>query len=147
MLCFPTAASTKAWGVVAFIGVVSEKELRSTKHYFSQFFHKPEQETGTNSSYVLVKRTCWGYNVIEFFGIRERRDLPTKLQLVMQKVRFEHDRRGHGRNNWGWQVTMYAGRLPRWLECCSLIFAQHVELMVPRILLGILSTGGNMGSI
>lgn len=30
----------------------------------ANFFHKPEQETGTNSSYSLVKRTCWGYNVI-----------------------------------------------------------------------------------
>lgn len=88
----------------------------------ANFFHKPEQEAGTNSSYALVKRTCWGYNVIQIFGIRERRDLPMKLQLVMQKVRFEHDRRGHGRNSWGWQVTMYAGTLPCWLGCCSLIF-------------------------
>lgn len=109
----------KLGGVVAFIWVLSEKELRSTKHYFSQFFHKPKQDTGTNSSCALVKKTCWGCNVI--FDIRERRDLPMKLQLVMQKVRFEHDRRGHGRNNWGWQVTMYAGTLPCWLGCCSLI--------------------------
>lgn len=25
---------------------------------FANFFHKPEQETDTNSSYALVKRTC-----------------------------------------------------------------------------------------